>query len=178
MTGFGGSGIPGTYTLPPDPQGTSKFYDPKTFVGCVQDGPFASYVVRLGPGKLITDHCLVRGVDDAYKQYLTSTEVAKVMNSPTFEQFRIDLEGRPVTMDHKIHTGGHNAVGGEMSNFYSSPAGSYKSSSDFVPQSLINFYKSPQTRSFTFTTPIWIEFGGTGSKCSTLASTRSLDARR
>ncbi|KAF8802290.1 Di-copper centre-containing protein [Phlegmacium glaucopus] len=121
-TGFGGNGVPGTYTLPPDPDGTSKFYSPESFVGCVQDGPFASYVVRMGPGKLVTDHCLVRGVDDTYKRYLTSTEVAKITSLRTFEEFHIDLEGRPVTVDHKIHDGGHDAVGGEMSNFYSSPA--------------------------------------------------------
>ena len=90
----------------------------------MQDGPFASYVIRLGPGKLVTDHCLVRGVDDSYKKYITSTEVAKLMNLPTFEQFHVELEGKPVTADHKIHTGGHDAVGGEMTNFYSSPAGS------------------------------------------------------
>ena len=124
MTGFGGSGVPGTYTLPPDPDGTSKFFDRNSFVGCVQDGPFASYVLRMGPGKFVTEHCLVRGVNDSYKQYLTSTELAKVMNLPTFEKFHIELEGRPVTKEHKIHTGGHAAVGGEMSNFYSSPAGS------------------------------------------------------
>ena len=123
-TGFGGNGVPGTYTLPPDPDGTSKFYDPKSFVGCVQDGPFASYIIRLGPGKLVTDHCLVRGVDDSYKKYITSTEVAKVMNLPNFEIFHVELEGKPVTADHRIHTGGHAAVGGEMTNFYSSPGGS------------------------------------------------------
>lgn len=123
-TGFGGNGVPGTYTLPPDPDGTSKFYDPQAFVGCVQDGPFASYVIRLGPGKLVTDHCLVRGVDDSYKKYITSTEVAKLMSLPKFEQFHVELEGKPVTADHKVHTGGHDAVGGEMTNFYSSPAGS------------------------------------------------------
>lgn len=46
------------------------------------------------------------------------------MNLPTFEQFHIELEGKPVTADHRIHTGGHDAIGGEMTNFYSSPAGS------------------------------------------------------
>ena len=72
-------------------------------------------------GNFVTEHCL-RGVNDSYKQYRTSTEFA--MNLPTFEKFHIDLEGRPLTKEHEIHTGGHAAVGGEMSNFYSSPADS------------------------------------------------------
>ena len=81
-------------------------------------------MIRMGPGKFVTEHCLVRGVRDSYRQYPTFTELAKVMNLPTFEKFHIDLEGRPVTKEQKIHTGGQAAVGGEMSNFYSSPPGS------------------------------------------------------
>ncbi|KAF8802282.1 tyrosinase [Phlegmacium glaucopus] len=121
ITGFGGTGVPGTYILPEDPDGTSKFFDRASFVGCVQDGPFASQVVRLGPGKLITDHCLVRGVDDAYKTFLTSRSVALTMKFPSFFDFHVDLEGQPLTPTHRIHDGGHVATGGEMSNFYSSP---------------------------------------------------------
>lgn len=33
------------------------------------------------------------------------------------------MEGEPITSDHRMHDGGHFAVGGEMSNFYSSPGG-------------------------------------------------------
>ena len=123
VTGFGGSGVPGTYTLPKDPDGTNKFFIPSSFVGCVQDGPFASYVIRLGPGKLITDHCLVRGVNDTFKQFVTSSAVANATRLSTFELFRIELEGKPITPTSKMHDGGHIAVGGEMSNFYSSLAG-------------------------------------------------------
>ena len=123
VTGFGSTGVPGTYILPEDPDGTNKFFDPASFAGCVQDGPFASRIVRLGPGKLITDHCLVRGVDDAYKTYLSSRSVASTMKFPSYSEFHIELEGRPVTSSPRIHDGGHVAVGGEMSNFYSSPGG-------------------------------------------------------
>ena len=122
-TGFGGNGVPGTYTLPKDEAGTSKFFDPESFVGCVADGPFHSYTVRLGPGKLITDHCLVRGINSTYMQYFTPSAVANATSLPSFEQFRIELEGMPITPTHKMHDGGHLSVGGEMSNFYSSPAG-------------------------------------------------------
>ena len=123
VTGFGGDGVPGTYTLPPDPDGTSKFFTPSSFVGCVQDGPFASYVISLGPGKLITDHCLVRGLNDTFMQYFTSSAVANATRLPTFELFRVELEGRIDPPSLKMHNAGHLSVGGEMSNIYSSPAG-------------------------------------------------------
>ena len=130
VTGFGGTGVPGTYTLPPDtPDFANKFYIPSSFVGCVQDGPFASYVIPLGPGKLITDHCLVRGVNDTYKQFITSSAVKNATRLPTFELFRIELEGKPITPTNKMHDGGHIGVGGEMSNFYSSLAGPWLSPS-------------------------------------------------
>ena len=89
------------------------------------DGPFHSYTVRLGPGKLITDHCLVRGINSTYIQYFTPSAVANATSLPSFEKFRIELEGRPITPTHKMHDGGHLSVGGEMSNFYSSPAGQW-----------------------------------------------------
>jgi len=120
VTGFGGTGVPGTYTLPKDEAGISKF-DPESFVGCVADGPFSSYTLHLGPGKLVTDHCLVRGTA-TYMQYLTSPAVANATSLPTFEKFRIGLHGMPITPTSNKHDVVHFAVGGEMSNFYSSPA--------------------------------------------------------
>ena len=123
ISGFGGTGVPGTYTLPEDPDGTSKFLNPAIWFGCVQDGPFASRVVRLGPGKLITEHCLVRGVEDRFKTLLSSRSVANSTKLKSYAEFHIDLEGQPITPTNRIHDGGHIAVGGEMSNFYSSPGG-------------------------------------------------------
>lgn len=96
---------------------------PNAFIGCVQDGPFSSYILRLGPGKLITDHCLVRGLNDTYKQFFTSSAVANATRLPTFELFRVELEGKPRTPIYKMHNGGHVSIGGEMTTFYSSPAG-------------------------------------------------------
>jgi len=57
------------------------------------------------------------------KPVLTSGAVATTLSYPTFEQLRIELEGLPVTPTYRIHDGGHSAVGGKMSNFYSSPGG-------------------------------------------------------
>ena len=124
--GFGGDGVSGTYQLPPDfnslvPQKIP--IDPKAFKGCVQDGPFASSSIRLGPGKLVTEHCLVRGINDTYKQYITPARVWDAITQPTFELFRTEVEGRPVTATPKIHDATHVLIGGDMSNFYSSVAG-------------------------------------------------------
>ncbi|KAJ3515549.1 hypothetical protein NLJ89_g1692 [Agrocybe chaxingu] len=119
VTGFGGSGVPGTYRLPKGVNYTENLIFPESFVGCVMDGPFANYTVRLGPGLLRTNHCLTRAVDQSYTGYITYEAVAKTLRLPTFEQFRLELEGGQAA--HKMHDGGHYMVGGEMSNFYSSP---------------------------------------------------------
>lgn len=118
--GFGGDGVPGTYILPNDPDGTSELF-PETFVGCVQDGPFASHKLHIGPGKLSTDHCLVRGLNDTYKGFLTSEAVAQTMEQPTFELFRVQLEGGGSNPYPAQHGSGHLIVGGDMGNLFSSP---------------------------------------------------------
>ncbi|KAF9478987.1 Di-copper centre-containing protein [Pholiota conissans] len=121
ITGFGGDGVPGTYVVPPNIPADQLVF-PEDFRGCVQDGPFANYTVTLGPGKLKTTHCLTRGISNENAQYLTSKALANITSQPTFALFRVQLEGRPITPTPRIHDGGHFAVGGEMSNFYSSPA--------------------------------------------------------
>ncbi|KAG5350303.1 hypothetical protein C0989_011693 [Termitomyces sp. Mn162] len=52
---------------------------------------------------------------------LTEGAVNSTMNKKTFETFRIELEGRPITPESKIHDSGHRAVGGDMGDTYSSP---------------------------------------------------------
>ena len=124
-TGFGGDGVQGTYTLPPDPNGQSSAF-PNVYRGCVRTGPFANHTVRLGPGRLVTNHCLVRGVDEASKQALATSQVNRVMQLTPFEKFRTGLEnGIAAGFGFGIHGGGHQAVGGEMMNPYSSPAGQF-----------------------------------------------------
>jgi tyrosinase len=94
---------------------------PDLFKGCVLDGPFKDYTLHFGPGKLITDHCLVRGINDSFAIHLNSATIANTTRLPTFELFRIELEGQPITPTPKLHDSGHLGTGGDMSNFYSSP---------------------------------------------------------
>ena len=79
----------------------------------------------MGPGLLITEHCIVRGVNDTNSFYLNSSAIAYTSKFPTFEWFRVELEGTRNPPVLGAHGGGHGAVGGEMSNFYSSPGGRY-----------------------------------------------------
>ena len=125
VTGFGGDGVPGTYTVPtdPDPTNSSKIF-PQFYHGCIKDGPFANYTLKSGPGLLVTEHCLTRGINDASGVYINSSAVAYTLSLPTFEQFRVALEGiRDSLLIVGPHGGGHIAVGGEMTNYFSSPAG-------------------------------------------------------
>lgn len=159
-TGFGGDGVPGTYTLPPDPQGLSSAF-PSAYRGCVQTGPFRNQTVRLGPGRLITTHCLVRGVDEASKTSQKSSEVARVMALTPFERFRTGLEnGVGFGFGFGIHGGGHSAVGGEMMNPYSSPAGM----STGLCETIITDSLLSQTRCSTSTMETSTRSGGTGSR--------------
>ncbi|KAJ7041051.1 tyrosinase [Mycena alexandri] len=89
--------------------------------GCVMDGPFASYNLSVGPGTNITNHCLQRAFNDNIRSFLSSVQVAQVARQTTFEAFRVELEGAPVTTTMRLHDAGHNAVGGEMADRYSSP---------------------------------------------------------
>jgi len=77
----------------------------------------------MGPGLLVTEHCLTRGVDDTFGHYINSSAVAYTLSFPTFEQFRVVLAGSRDPPVYGIHLAGHLAVGGEMTNFFSSPAG-------------------------------------------------------
>lgn len=120
VTGFGGTGVPGTYTLPDD---LSQTPEPYRYVGCVQTGPFRDtlYTVHLGPGRLKTDHCLVRGINDTHsiRNNMLSTNVLEQQGMQTFEAFRTAID----VMATGIHGMGHVVVGGEMTNIYSAGAG-------------------------------------------------------
>ncbi|KAJ7489295.1 hypothetical protein FB451DRAFT_686309 [Mycena latifolia] len=89
--------------------------------GCVLDGPFAAYNLSIGPGTNVTNHCLQRALNDNIRSFLSGPKVADVLGQSTFEAFRVELEGAPVTSSMRLHDAGHNVVGGEMADSYSSP---------------------------------------------------------
>ncbi|KAJ7931271.1 tyrosinase [Mycena leptocephala] len=120
--GFGGNGIyiPG-WAGPFNNLTNLPGWVPGTGGGCITTGPFASYNLSLGPGTIPTNHCLTRDFNDNFIWALSSAQIANTTKQPTFENFRIELEGQPVTPTFKLHDGGHFAVGAEMLNTYSSP---------------------------------------------------------
>ncbi|KAJ7098253.1 tyrosinase [Mycena epipterygia] len=122
VNGFGGNGIdiPG-YAGPFNNLTNLPGWVPGTGGGCVTTGPFASYNLSLGPGTIPTNHCLTRAFNNEYAWALSSASVANITQQPTFETFRVQLEGQPITPTMKIHDGGHFAVGAEMLDTYSSP---------------------------------------------------------
>jgi tyrosinase len=91
----------------------------------VKDGPFAGYTLKLGPGLLVTEHCIARGVNDTKSVFTNSSVVAYTLSLPTFEQFTVALDGGggPVggPQNLGLHGGGHGLVGGEMTNFFLEP---------------------------------------------------------
>ncbi|KAL0572641.1 hypothetical protein V5O48_009315 [Marasmius crinis-equi] len=90
--------------------------------GCIQDGPFASYNLSLGPGPILNiDRCIERAFTSSFLFTFTKEQIANATVLPTFELFRIELEGTPVTPTAKPHDGMHYTLGGDMTNSYSSP---------------------------------------------------------
>ncbi|KAF9054157.1 hypothetical protein BJ165DRAFT_1337324 [Panaeolus papilionaceus] len=120
--GFGGDGVPGTYTPPDDPTGGNRIVTTGFYHGCVEDGAFANLTLQIGPGQNVGPHCLTRGIDNIVaSQTLSSAAVGRAMAMPEFESFRTEIEGQPVMNGSRTHDSGHISIGGEMSNFYSSP---------------------------------------------------------
>lgn len=125
VTGFGGDGVPGTYTLPPDPKNES-FAGVGRYKGCVMDGPFKDVKIHRGPGKMITTHCIVRGIDEWWRRGVQSNNVQRILDiSTSYEKFRLTIDDM---MYGHIHGSGHGIVGGEMLNIYSAGAGGSLSS--------------------------------------------------
>ncbi|KAF7338726.1 Tyrosinase central domain-containing protein [Mycena sanguinolenta] len=111
--GFGGNGIyiPG-WAGPFNNLTNLAGWVPGTGGGCITTGPFASYNLSLGPGTIPTNHCITRDFNDAFAWALSSAQVANTTKQPTFENFRIELEGQPITPTMKLHDGGPLCCGG------------------------------------------------------------------
>lgn len=91
--------------------------------GCIQDGPFVNYNLSVGPGTLVTNHCIVRNFNNNSARWGNSTQVANTTNQPNFELFRQEAGGAFRPPPSKIHDSGHGMISGEMGNVFSSPGG-------------------------------------------------------
>ncbi|EAU92409.1 hypothetical protein CC1G_00628 [Coprinopsis cinerea okayama7 len=121
--GLGGDGVEGTYTPPTDSDGST--YPPmwELYKGCVGSGHFAGTIMHVGPGKRFSDHCLVRGyfAEPEIRDQMTAANIAFLLGQTTYDGLRSNMDGQPFFPYWRLHDGGHGAVGGDMSSFYSSP---------------------------------------------------------
>jgi tyrosinase len=121
--GFGGNGVevPGSS----GPWNNLSFIGGFTGGGCVTNGPFAPFLLHIGPGTSATTHCLTRGFNTVATGTIGQDIIANMYNQTTFSRFRVELEGTPSTDTFRIHDSGHLAVCGEMCDRYSSNGGMF-----------------------------------------------------
>ena len=74
---------------------------------CITTGPFANYTNSLGPGYLVTDHCIERAISDQISLGSSQAEVDKCDVFDTFEEAWPCIQTQP-------HIGGHVGTGGEV----------------------------------------------------------------
>ncbi|KAH6873662.1 hypothetical protein BKA70DRAFT_1482486 [Coprinopsis sp. MPI-PUGE-AT-0042] len=99
--------VAGTYKLPPDPKNES-FAGVGRYKGCVMDGPFKDVKIHRGPGKMITTHCIVRGIDEMWRRGVQTNNVQRVLDmSTTYEKFRLTIDD---IMYGHIHGSGHGII--------------------------------------------------------------------
>ncbi|TFK26542.1 Di-copper centre-containing protein [Coprinopsis marcescibilis] len=138
ILGFGGDGVPGTYTVPEDPNPNdpdlTSFIIPEFYKGCVRTGPFASLKLNIGPGHLVTKHCLTRGIGESLRTRVGGAAVSALLSQPNFQAFMLEIDGPPQVIngralpnlpapeDIPLHQAGHLMVGGAMANYYTSNA--------------------------------------------------------
>ncbi|EAU92372.2 hypothetical protein CC1G_00591 [Coprinopsis cinerea okayama7 len=120
--GFGGDGVPGTYTPPSDDDGAAIPIIIDAFKGCVGTGPFADITLHVGPNVRFSDHCLNRNfIEQDRRPHFTPESVAAILGQATYDNFWNSLDGLPFKTEFRLHDAGHGYVGGDMSSFYSSP---------------------------------------------------------
>ncbi|KAG5641695.1 hypothetical protein DXG03_004427 [Asterophora parasitica] len=86
----------------------------------VGNGPFASYMLSYGPRGVVSNHRLTRAFNSTLLPYLRTALVSNTTRQSTFETFRVELEGGPMTPRVKIHDAGHRIIGGDMGDTYAS----------------------------------------------------------
>uniref|UniRef100_A0A8H7Y1Y0 Tyrosinase copper-binding domain-containing protein n=1 Tax=Psilocybe cubensis TaxID=181762 RepID=A0A8H7Y1Y0_PSICU len=120
VTGFGGDGVPGTYTQPPDDDGALIPLVPDAMKGCVGTGPLVGAIFHVGPNRRLTDHCLNRNFGEFARPVLSQPFIDNIESQTTYDDFWNALDGIPFKPDLRTHDGGHAFVGGDMASFYTS----------------------------------------------------------
>lgn len=87
VVGFGGDGVPPS--------------------NCIRDGPFANYINGIGPGHLISDHCIDRQVSDLASQLANQSFVDQCYSLQNYSTAWPCMEASP-------HGGGHAGIGAEV----------------------------------------------------------------
>lgn len=129
-TSFGGNGVFVPHEAVNDtlPGLTIDFYCPRavgTGFGCVVDGAFPNQILNLGPkfpygdrdssGLEYTPHCLTRNFNQELAQaFLNDEKVSALLSQPTLAEFRH-------TMDTTVHPVGHDSLGGDVGDIFTSP---------------------------------------------------------
>lgn len=75
--------------------------------GCIRDGPFAKYVLHIGPGYENTEHCITRSINNEISLAASQNSVDNCLSQPNFENAWPCIETNP-------HVAGHRGVGGGM----------------------------------------------------------------
>jgi tyrosinase len=112
VAGFGGNGayLPGNFSNPQPGLFVGAPWDipDRTGGGCIPDGPFKDWMVKLGPGTNIqpNSHCVRRDFAPISFTNMTSPEsVADGLSKPDYGFFSS-------TTEFSVHAGGHLGVGG------------------------------------------------------------------
>lgn len=141
-SGFGGNGksirhpgINAQINLPPAPEVTT-YIPPGSGGGCVTTGPFANLILNFGPIKVGANYTLYKNPQNlAHKPHCLSRDFNQAVAGASIKQSAVDtLLSQPdiasflnvinfgtIPGVDGVHGGGHISVGGEMSDFFSSP---------------------------------------------------------
>lgn len=74
---------------------------------CIQDGPFAEYILHMGPGYSNTEHCITRSINDNVSNAASLHRIQECLQQPDFANAWPCIEAAP-------HIAGHRGVGAGM----------------------------------------------------------------